>query len=61
LSPESTGDHTGDRVNGSDQCVDSEQIWHVTSGELAIAVEQATVRLAAGDTLVMPEALAPPA
>jgi quercetin dioxygenase-like cupin family protein len=37
--------------------VDSEQIWHVTSGELAIAIEQETMRLAAGDTLVVPEAL----
>ena len=40
-----------------DHTVDSEQIWHVTSGELAIAIEQETMRLAAGDTLVVPEAL----
>ena len=33
-----------------DHTVDSEQIWHVTSGELAIAIEQETMRLAAGDT-----------
>ena len=37
--------------------VDSEQIWHVTRGELMIAVEQEPVRLAAGDTLVVPEVL----
>jgi quercetin dioxygenase-like cupin family protein len=42
----------------SDHTVDSEQIWHVTSGELVIAVEQERVRLAAGDTLVVPEAVA---
>jgi rifampicin phosphotransferase len=41
-----------------DHTVDSEQIWHVISGELAIAVEQERVRLAAGDTLVVPEAIA---
>ena len=40
-----------------DHTVDSEQIWHVTSGELAIAIEQESMRLAAGDTLVVPEAL----
>jgi quercetin dioxygenase-like cupin family protein len=38
-----------------DHTVDSEQIWHVTSGELAIAVEQESVRLTVGDTLVVPE------
>ena len=37
--------------------VDSEQIWHVTRGELTIAIEQESVRLTAGDTLVVPEAL----
>jgi quercetin dioxygenase-like cupin family protein len=41
----------------SDHTVDSEQIWHVLRGEIAIAVEQESVRLAAGDTLVVPEAL----
>jgi quercetin dioxygenase-like cupin family protein len=41
-----------------DHTVDSEQIWHVTRGELSIAIEQESVRLAAGDTLVVPEALA---
>jgi hypothetical protein len=40
-----------------DHTVDSEQIWHVTSGELAIAIEQESMRRAAGDTLVVPEAL----
>ena len=40
-----------------DHTVDSEQIWHVTSGELAIAIEQESMRLVAGDTLVVPEAL----
>ena len=40
-----------------DHTVDSEQIWHVTSGELAIAIDQESIRLAAGDTLVVPEAL----
>ncbi len=40
-----------------DHTVDSEQIWHVTSGELAIAIEQVSMRLAPGDTLVVPEAL----
>jgi quercetin dioxygenase-like cupin family protein len=39
----------------SDHTVDSEQIWHVTGGQLAIAVERVSVRLAAGDTLVVPE------
>ena len=41
----------------ADHTVDSEQIWHVTSGELAIAIEQESMQLAAGDTLVVPEAL----
>jgi len=41
----------------SDHTVDSEQIWHVTSGALAIAVERESVRLTAGDTLVVPEVL----
>lgn len=41
----------------SDHIVDSEQIWHVIDGELAISVGQESVRLAAGDTLVVPEAL----
>ena len=41
-----------------DHIVDSEQIWHVTRGQLAIAIEQESVRLAAGDTLVVPETLA---
>jgi quercetin dioxygenase-like cupin family protein len=40
-----------------DHTVDSEQIWHVTSGELAIAIEQESMQLSAGDTLVVPEAL----
>jgi quercetin dioxygenase-like cupin family protein len=40
----------------SDHIVDSEQIWHVVRGELAIAVEEESVRLAPGDTLVVPEA-----
>ena len=40
-----------------DHTVDSKRIWHVTSGELAIAIEQESMRLAAGDTLVVPEAL----
>jgi len=40
-----------------DHTVDSEQIWHVIDGELAISVGQESVRLAAGDTLVVPEAL----
>ena len=41
-----------------DHTVDSEQIWHVTSGELAIHVERESMQLAAGDTLVVPEAVA---
>jgi len=41
----------------SNHTVDSEQIWHVTSGELTIAVDEQIVRLAAGDTLVVPEVL----
>ena len=45
----------GQRDSG--HTVDSEQIWHVIRGELAIAIEQESVRLAAGDTLVVPEAL----
>lgn len=40
-----------------DHTVDSEQIWHVICGELTIAIEQESVRLAAGDTLVVPEVL----
>jgi len=40
-----------------DHTVDSEQIWHVTRGEFTIAIEQESVRLGAGDMLVVPEAL----
>lgn len=38
--------------------VDSEQIWHVTRGRLAIRTEEASVELAAGDTVVLPESVA---
>jgi quercetin dioxygenase-like cupin family protein len=41
-----------------DHTIDSEQIWHVTRGELSIAIEQESVQLTAGDTLVVPEAVA---
>jgi quercetin dioxygenase-like cupin family protein len=41
----------------SDHTVDSEQIWHVVRGELSIVIDQKSVRLAAGDTLVVPESL----
>ena len=37
------------------QIVDSEQIWHVTAGRLAIEIDRDAVRLAPGDTLVVPE------
>lgn len=48
------------RQGRCDPChtVDSEQIWHVTCGELAMAIKQESVRLAVGDTLVVPETLA---
>lgn len=41
----------------SRETVDSEQIWHVTCRQLRIAVQHEAVRLAAGDTLVVSEAL----
>jgi quercetin dioxygenase-like cupin family protein len=41
----------------SDHTIDSEQIWHVVRGELSIAIEQESVRVTAGDTLVLPESL----
>lgn len=41
-----------------DHTVDSEQIWHITRGELVIAIDKEPVRLAAGDALVVPEAVA---
>jgi len=39
------------------QIVDSEQIWHVTAGRLAIEIDRDAVRLAPGDTFVVPEAI----
>ena len=40
------------------QIVDSEQIWHVIAGRLAIEIDRDAVRLAPGDTIVIPEAVA---
>ena len=40
------------------QIVDSEQIWHVVTGRLAIEIDRDAVRLAPGDTIVIPEAVA---
>jgi quercetin dioxygenase-like cupin family protein len=37
------------------QIVDSEQIWHVTHGRLAVAIDGSIVELSAGDSLVIPE------
>jgi quercetin dioxygenase-like cupin family protein len=39
------------------QIVDSEQIWHVTHGRLAVAIDGSIVELRAGDSLVVPEAV----
>jgi quercetin dioxygenase-like cupin family protein len=39
------------------QIIDSEQIWHVIAGRLAIEIDRDAVRLARGDTIVIPETI----
>ena len=41
-------------ARGPRHVVDSEQLWTLTSGELAIDVEDGTVSLRSGDTAVLP-------